>query len=71
MANGGAGDETTRESDRDSGASGAQEPRAERLTYQGIRFPWWLTLVWIAFAAWGAIYLLLYFVPDLRGWLQH
>lgn len=41
----------------------------ETPTYQGSRFPWWLTLLWLAFGAWGAIYLLRYYLPDLKAWL--
>ncbi|MEE9219286.1 MAG: hypothetical protein V3U98_09495 [Acidobacteriota bacterium] len=52
-------------------ADAAQGAGPERLTYQGIRFPWWLTIIWIAFLAWGMVYLVLYYVPDLRAWLQH
>lgn len=48
----------------------ADERRPESLTYQGSRFPWWLTLLWLAFAVWGATYLAIYFLPDLKGWLQ-
>jgi len=38
-------------------------------TYQGSRFPWWLAVFWIGFMAWGAIYALLYYLPDLKAWL--
>jgi hypothetical protein len=48
---------------RDSVTSG------EGLTYQGSRFPWWLTILWIGFALWGLIYMVRYFLPDLRAWL--
>jgi hypothetical protein len=41
----------------------------ERLTYQGSRFPWWLTILWIGFFLWGLIYAFRYFLPDLRAWL--
>jgi hypothetical protein len=39
-------------------------------TYQGSRFPWWLTLLWVAFIAFGVVYSLIYFLPDLKSWLQ-
>jgi hypothetical protein len=39
-------------------------------TYQGSRFPWWLTLFWIAFLIWGLTYASFYFLPDLRAWIS-
>lgn len=46
-------------------------PSSERSyqTYQGSRFPWWLALFWIGFVAWGVIYALVYYLPDLKAWL--
>jgi len=48
---------------------GTGEPVGHAPTYQGSRFPWWLALIWIAFLAFGAVYLTLYYLPDLKGWL--
>jgi hypothetical protein len=39
-------------------------------TYQGSRFPWWLTLFWVAFLIWGLAYASLHYLPDLRAWLS-
>jgi hypothetical protein len=50
-------------------AAGEPEDGPGALTYHGSRFPWWLTLLWLAFAIWGVVYALLYFVPDLTAWL--
>lgn len=38
-------------------------------TYQGSRFPWWLTLLYLAFALWGFVYMLRFYLPDLKAWL--
>ncbi|MBI3450311.1 MAG: hypothetical protein HY049_15530 [Acidobacteria bacterium] len=46
----------------------AGEPGAP--TYQGSRFPWWLALIWLAFLAWGGIYIAMYYLPDLKAWLR-
>jgi hypothetical protein len=42
---------------------------SEAPTYQGSRFPWWLTLLWLAFAAFAVIYSMIYYLPDLKAWL--
>jgi len=47
------------------GESGRETP-----TYQGSRFPWWLTLLYIAFLIWAITYVSLFFFPDLRSWLS-
>ena len=55
-----------------SGPAGShEEPASDRRyqTYQGSRFPWWLVLFWIGFVAWGVIYALMYYLPDLKAWL--
>lgn len=38
-------------------------------TYQGSRFPWWLTLLYLAFALWGFVYMFRFYLPDLKAWL--
>ncbi len=51
------------------GTPAEPSPEHSYQTYQGSRFPWWLALFWIGFMAWGAIYALLYYLPDLKAWL--
>jgi hypothetical protein len=46
-----------------------EPPRGDAPTYEGSRFPWWLTALWVVFLVWGAVYLLTYFLPDLKTWL--
>lgn len=38
-------------------------------TYQGSRFPWWLALLYLAFAVFGFVYMLRFYLPDLKAWL--
>jgi hypothetical protein len=47
----------------------SRPPRGDAPTYEGSRFPWWLTALWVVFLVWGAVYLLAYFLPDLKTWL--
>lgn len=53
--------------------SGAGEsdpaPPSDTPTYQGSHFPWWLALLYLAFAAFGFVYMLRYYLPDLKAWL--
>ncbi len=44
--------------------------RGDQPTYQGSRFPWWLTILYFAFAIWGFLYMAYLYVPDLRAWLS-
>jgi hypothetical protein len=55
--------------DRQGGAPPAGESERDTPTYQGSRFPWWLTILYAAFLIWGLTYMSLFFFPDLRSWL--
>jgi len=52
----------------EDGGTGPARP-ADTPTYQGSRFPWWLALLYLAFAAFGFVYMLRYYLPDLKAWL--
>jgi hypothetical protein len=45
------------------------DDRPEAPTYQGSRFPWWLTLLYLGFIVFGFLYLAIHYLPDLRAWL--
>lgn len=47
----------------------ASPGEADRPTYEGSRFPWWLLIPWILFFVFAVAYHLLYAFPDLRLWL--
>jgi len=51
-------------------AAHPNEGPADAPTYQGSRFPWWLTLVYLAFILWAVSYVGLFVFPDLRAWLS-
>jgi hypothetical protein len=57
---------------RPGAGPGPADPEREQdtPTYQGSRFPWWLTLFYLAFLIWGLTYASLYYLPDLRAWLS-
>ncbi len=44
---------------------------ADRPTYEGSRFPWWLLIPWAIFIIFAVTYHVLYAFPDLRLWLTN
>ncbi len=52
-----------------SGAGRGPGVGHEPPTYQGSRFPWWLTVLWLVFMGWAFIYLAVFYLDDLKAWL--
>ena len=40
------------------------------MTYDEGRVPWFITVTWISFLALMVSYVVIYYVPDLRLWLE-
>lgn len=46
------------------------DDRATEMAYDEGRVPWFITVTWISFLALMVSYVVIYYVPDLRLWLE-
>ncbi len=45
-------------------------PEADRFTYQGNNFPWWMLILWVCFIAGSTWYSIKFMLPNLSVWVD-
>lgn len=56
--------------DEPEGVLHETDSAATEMAYDEGKVPWYITLTWVGFLALLVSYVVIYYVPDLRAWLE-
>jgi hypothetical protein len=43
---------------------------ADRFTYAGSHFPWWMLVIWVVFILSSTVYMIQFMLPNLSRWID-